>query len=87
MHTLGEMAAHPHTAASGLIQEYEHPAYGVLKAIAQPLKLHGERLDLGTAPPLFAQHTREILLEAGYAADELDRLEASKVITTGRWTS
>ena len=87
VHTLGEMAAHPHTAASGLIQEYEHPAYGVLKAIAQPLKLHGERLDLGTAPPLFAQHTREILLEAGYAADELDRLEASKVITTSRWTS
>ena len=78
--TLGEMAVHPHTLASGLIQEYEHPAYGPLKSVAQPLKFHGERLEFGTAPPMFGEHTREVLREAGYADKTLDRLEAKKVI-------
>ena len=78
--TLGEMAAHPHTLASGLIQEYEHPVYGPLKSVAQPLKFHGERLEFGTAPPMFGEHTREVLREAGYADEALDRLEAKKVI-------
>lgn len=78
--TLGEMAVHPHTLASGLIQEYEHPAYGPLKSVAQPLKFHGERLEFGTAPPMFGEHTREVLREAGYADETLDRLEAKKVI-------
>ena len=78
--TLGEMAAHPHTLASGLIQEYEHPVYGPLKCVAQPLKFHGERLEFRTAPPMFGEHTREVLREAGYADEVLDRLEAKKVI-------
>ena len=78
--TLGEMAAHPHTLASGLIQEYEHPVYGPLKSVAQPLKFHGERLEFGTAPPMFGEHTREVLREAGYADEALDSLEAKKVI-------
>jgi crotonobetainyl-CoA:carnitine CoA-transferase CaiB-like acyl-CoA transferase len=81
VHSLGEMAAHPHTTASGLVQTYEHPAYGLLKTVAQPLKFHGERMDVGRAPPLFGQHTCEVLLEAGYAQEELDRLLAEKVIT------
>lgn len=81
VHTLGEMAAHPHTAASGLVREYEHPAYGLLKTIAQPLKFHGERLDMSRPPPLFGQHTREVLMEAGYLPAELDALLAEKVIS------
>ena len=78
--TLGEMAAHPHTLASGLIQEYEHPVYGPLKCVAQPLKFHGERLDFRTPPPMLGEHTREVLREAGYADETLDSLEAKKVI-------
>jgi crotonobetainyl-CoA:carnitine CoA-transferase CaiB-like acyl-CoA transferase len=81
VHTLGEMAAHPHTAASGLVREYEHPAYGLLKTVAQPLKFHGERLDITRPPPLFGQHTREVLTEAGYLPAELDALVAEKVIS------
>ena len=81
VHTLGEMAAHPHTAASGLLQEYEHPAYGLLKTVSQPLKLHGERLDISRPPPLLGQHTREVLLEAGYLPAELEVLLAGKTIS------
>ena len=54
-----------------------------MKAIAQPLRLHGERLDVGNAPPFFGQHTREILLEAGYSPEDLVRFEAKGVVTMG----
>lgn len=87
VHSLGEMAAHPHTAASGLVQDYEHPAYGPLKTVSQPLKFHGERLPVSRPPPLFGQHTREVLMEAGYPDKELDRLLAQKVITASAATS
>ena len=80
VNTLGEMAAHPHTSESGLVQEYEHPAYGTLKAVAPPLRLHGERLDVGRAAPLFAQHTREILLEAGYTPEDIARFAANGAV-------
>jgi crotonobetainyl-CoA:carnitine CoA-transferase CaiB-like acyl-CoA transferase len=80
VHTLGEMSAHPHTDASGIVQLYAHPAYGELKAVAQPLKFDGERNPVRRPAPLLGQHTREILLEAGYAPAEIDRLISANVI-------
>ncbi|MES2535366.1 MAG: CoA transferase [Pseudomonadota bacterium] len=80
VNTLGEMVAHPHTTASGIVQRYEHPAYGVLNAVAQPVKFDGARAEVGRAPPLLGQHTLEILLEAGYSRAELDSFIAAKVI-------
>ena len=80
VHTLGEMAAHPHTAASGIVQRYDHPAYGALNTVAQPLKFDGRRSGVDRPPPLLGQHSREILLEAGYSPAELDDLLASKVV-------
>ena len=78
--SLGEMAAHPHTAASGIVQRYEHPAYGALNTVAQPLKFDGERNGVGRPPPLLGQHTREILLDAGYSPADLEELIAAQVI-------
>ena len=80
VNTLGEMAAHPHTAASGILQHYEHPAYGALAAVAQPLKFDGERNRVGREPPLLGQHSREILLQAGYSPAEVAELIAGRHI-------
>jgi crotonobetainyl-CoA:carnitine CoA-transferase CaiB-like acyl-CoA transferase len=74
------MSAHPHTDASGIVQRYEHPVYGALKAVAQPLKFDGERNPVRRPAPLLGQHTREILLEAGYAPAEIDRFISANVI-------
>jgi crotonobetainyl-CoA:carnitine CoA-transferase CaiB-like acyl-CoA transferase len=80
VHTLGEMSAHPHTEACGIVQRYEHPAYGTLKAVAQPLKFQGERNPVRRPAPLLGEHTREILLEAGYPPAALERLAAEGTI-------
>ena len=72
VHSLGEMAAHPHTSEAGMLLHYEHPAYGPLNAVAQPLKLDGQRLPVRIPPPRLGQHTREVLTEVGYSDAEVD---------------
>jgi crotonobetainyl-CoA:carnitine CoA-transferase CaiB-like acyl-CoA transferase len=70
--TLEEMGTHPHTEASGMLQRYAHPAYGSLQTVAQPIRFDGRRSTVQRAPPLLGQHTREILLQAGYSPAELE---------------
>lgn len=71
VHSLGEMAAHPHTAASGMVMDYEHPHFGALKGVAQPLRFDGARPPQRRAPPLCGEHTEEILREAGCSDEEI----------------
>lgn len=80
VHTLREMLEHPHTAASGMVGGYEHPVFGEIKTIAQPLRLDGERSQVSAPAPVLGQHTRDVLLELGLSADEISRLQEGKTI-------
>ena len=74
LHTLGELSDHPHTHASGMKFDYEHPVLGKLQGIAQPLRFDGERTQLRRPPPLHGEHSREILAELGYSQEEINAL-------------
>lgn len=72
LHTLGELSEHPHTSASGMKFDYEHPVLGKLKGIAQPLRFDGERAKMQRPPPLHGEHSHEILQELGYTDREIE---------------
>jgi len=76
VHTLGEMSAHPHTEASGMVLRYEHHHFGPLKGVAQPLRFDGERCPQRLAPPLVGEHTAEVLREIGWSESDIQALLA-----------
>jgi crotonobetainyl-CoA:carnitine CoA-transferase CaiB-like acyl-CoA transferase len=85
VHTLGELSAHPHTAASGMVFEYERSQCDavkgdVLKGVAQPLRLNGERPAQRLPPPRLGEHTATILHEAGYSDAEIRAFIENQVV-------
>ncbi|WP_051236702.1 CaiB/BaiF CoA transferase family protein [Ottowia thiooxydans] len=81
VHTLGEMSAHPHTEASGMLLQYEHTHFGPMKGVAQPLRFDGERCPQRQPPPMVGEHSAEILREAGCDDKEIEALLSQGVIT------
>jgi crotonobetainyl-CoA:carnitine CoA-transferase CaiB-like acyl-CoA transferase len=77
--TLSEALADPHAAARGLVKEVELPGGGKVRQLACPLKLSATPPAEGAAGGRPGAHTREVLAEAGYGGEELDRLAAEGV--------
>jgi len=84
VHTLGEFAAHPHTAASGMLLRYEDPYFGAVKGVAQPVRFDGQRPGPSQCPPRHGEHTLAVLREAGLSdADIASLIERSIVKAAG----
>jgi crotonobetainyl-CoA:carnitine CoA-transferase CaiB-like acyl-CoA transferase len=79
INSFADIMAHPHTLASGMVATLQHPAYGALKTVAQPILFDGERNAPLSAPPMHGQHTRSILGELGYSETEVARLVGDRV--------
>ncbi|HEV2676736.1 MAG TPA: CoA transferase [Aliidongia sp.] len=80
INSLQEMLDDPHTAARGIVLDYDHPTLGPMKSIAHPIVFNGAERSVRTAPPLHGEHTRRILAAAGYDADRIEELVAGAVI-------
>lgn len=81
VHSLGEMAAHPHTAASGMLLHYEDPHFGHMNGVAQPLRFDGERCTQRLAPPQCGEHSVQVLEELGYSIAQIEALIGDGVIS------
>ena len=82
--SVGEMLEHPQTRARDMVIEVEHEQLGTVRSLGTPLKMSGSdsRSGEGKRPgaPTLGQHTREVLLEAGFREVEVDRLMATGVV-------
>ena len=82
--TLDSLMDDPHLKAVGLLVEREHPTEGRIVDIRPANQVSaGDREDWLPAPHL-GEHTREVLLEAGLTAQQVDDLVASGVARTHR---
>lgn len=71
---IAQMHADPQALAREMIVETSHPTAGEVKAIGLPIKFSDTPGSVRRAAPLFGQHTREVLREAGYSDAEIDQL-------------
>ncbi len=63
-------------------KEHEHPSLGTIRTVRTPISFDGERCSADAAPPLLGQHGAEILAEAGFAPQDVERMLASVCRTT-----
>jgi len=59
VNTLADVFSDEHVLSSGILQDVDHPAAGMLKMLASPILVNGERLPIRRPPPTLGQHTGE----------------------------
>jgi crotonobetainyl-CoA:carnitine CoA-transferase CaiB-like acyl-CoA transferase len=60
VNSLADVFSDGHVLSSGILQNVEHPAAGMLELLASPVLVDGERLPIRRPPPTLGQHTDEI---------------------------
>ena len=83
VHTLGELAQHPHTQASDMILRYRNDAGRELNGVAAPLRVDGERSPLRSSPPRLGQDSEAILAELGYSKENVSKMIKRGIVVSG----
>jgi crotonobetainyl-CoA:carnitine CoA-transferase CaiB-like acyl-CoA transferase len=74
--SIGDMLKHPQTLARDMVVAVDHPVAGRVETIGVPAKFSATPTEVSRPAPLFGQHTREVLTEAGFTSAEIEALFA-----------
>src|SRR5207244_13151444 len=77
MNSLADIVADPHLAATGFFRTVEHPSEGAIRSMAVPSEWSDSAPEYRRHAPRLGEHTREVLQEAGYTRDKIERLISS----------
>ena len=66
------LLAHEHVKQAEMVQMIDHPTAGSIPQLSPVLKMSGTPPEISSAPPLYGQHTVEVLAEIGYSPDEVE---------------
>ncbi len=86
IYDVAEMLDDPQARARGMVIETEHDVFGSLRTIANPVRLSETPWELRHLAPRLGEHTRAVLLDAGYSAAEVASLEASGAVQSAATT-
>ena len=78
MASLADIVADPHLAATGFFATREHPSEGRIRSMAVPSEWSESSPEYRRHAPRLGEHTREVLREAGFSDEKIDRLIESK---------
>jgi crotonobetainyl-CoA:carnitine CoA-transferase CaiB-like acyl-CoA transferase len=65
---------------SGCFVSYEHPEQGLIKQLANPVKMSKTPAKVRMPAPEFGQHTEEVLLEFGYTWEDIAAFQEDETI-------
>jgi crotonobetainyl-CoA:carnitine CoA-transferase CaiB-like acyl-CoA transferase len=77
MNTLADIVADPHLAATGYFRSVQHPTEGRIRSMAVPSEWSQSAPEYRRHAPRLGEHTREVLAEAGFSKERIERLIAS----------
>jgi crotonobetainyl-CoA:carnitine CoA-transferase CaiB-like acyl-CoA transferase len=80
MHTLETILDDPHLAAIGFFKTVEHPVEGRIRQMQVPSTWSATQPEAGGPAPTLGEHGKEVLLEAGFSAEEINELAERKAV-------
>jgi formyl-CoA transferase len=87
INTVEEAFADPQVIAIQMRQTLSHPARGEYDLVAPGVTMNETWVDPFQSAPLLAEHTEEILREAGYTDPEIEELHAAGIISFNEETA
>lgn len=72
--TMESLVANPHVEAVGFLDTIEHPTEGAIRSITRTSTWSGTQPGLTRHTPRLGEHSREILLEAGFSEEEVQAM-------------
>ena len=80
MHTLESILEDPHLNAVGFFKTVEHPIEGRIRQTQVPSSWSVTQPTAGGPAPALGEHGRDILTQAGFSTDEIERLDEAKAV-------
>ena len=77
---LVEVINDPQARANDFFVPIDHPTYGRIEVISNPVKLSETPATIRMPAPEFSQHTEEVLLEYGYTWEDIARFKEQGII-------
>jgi len=77
---LTEVVNDPQARANDFFISYEHPEYGRIEGVANPVKLSKSPEQVRLPAPEFSQHTEEVLIDLGYSWEEIGQFKEDGII-------
>ena len=78
VNTIDTALADPQVASNQMVVDMQHPDYGTIKVVGNPVKLEGTPASMRVPPPRLGEHTHAVLAELGFTKDELAALTTTK---------
>jgi crotonobetainyl-CoA:carnitine CoA-transferase CaiB-like acyl-CoA transferase len=78
--SLPEVISDPQARANDFFAAYDHPTYGLIEIVANPMHLSKSPAAVRRPAPEFGQHTEEILLENDYTWEDIAWFKEQGVI-------
>ncbi len=80
IYSVPEALADPQAGARGMVEVYDYPGVGRVKALGNPVKLSRSPARLHKGAPRLGEDTDAVLGELGFGREEIDALRAGRVI-------